>query len=227
MSCCTPDYKHRNFTKLLGLGLSRTGTTSVAHAWEALGIRQIHYPMDARTYYQLAEDNANLQVLWDYDALSDITTFPVWERLDKLWPGSKFVLTVRSRETWIPSLKAHWDRGGRPICEAARDVWPIGRLLLTKVFGQLDWDEEKFWEAHVNHMIRVRNYFADRPQDLLVMDVCDQHEGWEPLCKFLDLPVPDLPFPHVMKRAAAGTKESTAGFSPVDYQYPKPKEKPR
>ena len=33
------------------------------------------------------------------------------------------------------------------------------------------------------------------PKDqLLVFDV---REGWEPLCTFLDLPIPDIPFPNV------------------------------
>ena len=36
------------------------------------------------------------------------------------------------------------------------------------------------------------------PKDqLLVFDVS---EGWEPLCKFLDLPVPDVPFPNINDR---------------------------
>merc|ERR1719320_832366 len=32
------------------------------------------------------------------------------------------------------------------------------------------------------------------PHQLLVFDV---REGWEPLCKFLDVPVPDTPFPNI------------------------------
>ncbi len=36
------------------------------------------------------------------------------------------------------------------------------------------------------------------PERLLVFDV---KEGWEPLCKFLDVPVPDEPFPRVNDKA--------------------------
>ncbi len=36
------------------------------------------------------------------------------------------------------------------------------------------------------------------PDRLLVFDVT---QGWEPLCAFLDVPVPDEPFPHVNDRA--------------------------
>jgi hypothetical protein len=34
---------------------------------------------------------------------------------------------------------------------------------------------------------------AIAPERLLVFDVA---EGWEPLCRFLKVPVPDTPFPH-------------------------------
>ena len=36
------------------------------------------------------------------------------------------------------------------------------------------------------------------PERLLVFDVA---EGWEPLCRFLDVPVPDGSFPHKNKTA--------------------------
>jgi len=50
-------------------------------------------------------------------------------------------------------------------------------------------------------------------------------EGWEPLCQFLGVPVPDLPFPNVndtptmldriskIKRAVVGTWAVTAGLA--------------
>ena len=49
------------------------------------------------------------------------------------------------------------------------------------------------------HEAEVRRYFADRPSDLLVLDVTAA--GWEPLCEFLGLPVPDEPYPHTNRAA--------------------------
>ena len=40
----------------------------------------------------------------------------------------------------------------------------------------------------------MRSYFANRPEDLLVLDVT-AGDGWEPLCQFLGMPVPERPFP--------------------------------
>lgn len=44
---------------------------------------------------------------------------------------------------------------------------------------------------------------ATVPEDrLLVFDV---RQGWEPLCRFLDVPVPDEPFPHINDRIVVDT----------------------
>ena len=40
----------------------------------------------------------------------------------------------------------------------------------------------------------VKEYFRNRPDDLLVMNICGG-EGWEVLCLFLNKPIPSVPFP--------------------------------
>jgi hypothetical protein len=42
------------------------------------------------------------------------------------------------------------------------------------------------------------------PKDRLLLFQLD--EGWDPLCKFLDKPVPDIPFPRVNETAAVQEK---------------------
>ena len=39
--------------------------------------------------------------------------------------------------------------------------------------------------------------FQNAPKDKLLVYNCK--EGWEPLCKFLEVDVPDIPFPHKNK----------------------------
>ncbi len=41
----------------------------------------------------------------------------------------------------------------------------------------------------------MRGHFAERPGDLLVIDICGGDTRWEPLCKFLGVDVPTIPFP--------------------------------
>ncbi|MBU1849693.1 MAG: hypothetical protein KKH40_03100, partial [Nanoarchaeota archaeon] len=54
-------------------------------------------------------------------------------------------------------------------------------------------------EEYYQHHEDVLSYFKNRPQDLLVINVC-AGDGWEKLCSFLKLPVPNKLFPHVNKK---------------------------
>ncbi len=64
------------------------------------------------------------------------------------------------------------------------------------VYGITGWSESRFAHLYDTHERNVRWYFRDRPEDLLVMNVFEG-DGWEQLCRFLDRPVPDVPFPNV------------------------------
>ena len=57
-------------------------------------------------------------------------------------------------------------------------------------------DTARLRYAYATHERNVREYFAGRPEDLLVMNVT-AGDGWELLCPFLGKPVPDFPFPHL------------------------------
>ena len=41
---------------------------------------------------------------------------------------------------------------------------------------------------------RIKEYFVDRPDDLLVIQICDG-EGWQKLCPFLGEKIPEESFP--------------------------------
>jgi hypothetical protein len=60
-------------------------------------------------------------------------------------------------------------------------------------------DREKFIAAYNRHHADVRRYFADRPGDLMEMNIIEG-DGWEKLCPFLGLQVPPTPFPHLNRR---------------------------
>ena len=74
-------------------------------------------------------------------------------------------------------------------------------------FGTAGWDRALFAETHRAHREEVESYFADRPGDLLVVDVT-RDDPWPALCTFLDVPVPGERFPHrnvrVPERSVAG-----------------------
>jgi hypothetical protein len=52
---------------------------------------------------------------------------------------------------------------------------------------------------YLSHIQEIRDYFKDRPDDLL--EICwENGDGWEKLANFLGKPVPQEPFPHRNKR---------------------------
>ena len=65
-------------------------------------------------------------------------------------------------------------------------------------FGTPMHNEEIYVERYRRHADEVRAYFQNRPQDLLEIS-WEKGEGWEKLCPFLGVPIPDTPFPHAGK----------------------------
>ena len=60
-------------------------------------------------------------------------------------------------------------------------------------------DKKKSKRRLEGHNKEVREYFKDRPNDLLVMNIC-AGDGWEKLCPFLDKNIPAGPFPYMHKK---------------------------
>lgn len=180
--------------KLFGLGLSKTGTSSLTDALNRLGVRAIHYPSDTRTYDELRAGRWRLSILEDYDAALDITVAPFYAQLDRAYPGSRFVLTVRDLATWLRSAEVHW-RLMMDWWHAYPDFKRFHEFIGVATYGTVEFERDRFAYVYETHERNVREYFRDRPGDLLVLDVCGG-DGWEPLCRFLGVPAPEEPFPH-------------------------------
>jgi hypothetical protein len=169
--------------KIFGLGLSKTGTTSLHHAFRQLGLQSIHFP-------KMPEIFAG-QFGWmdKYDAASDTPIVPFYPQLDAAYPGAKFILTVRNVEDWLKSVENWWAGAENPNEYALRV-----RIL---VFGVHTFHAGRMRYVYEKHLADVQEYFKDRPDDLLTMNICEG-DGWEKLCPFLNKAVPDRPFPFVV-----------------------------
>lgn len=169
--------------KVFGVGLSRTGTTSLTKALRMLGYRTVHFPTSDE---QIAR----------HDAATDASVAYRFEELDRAYPGSKFILTVRDEEAWLRSYQQFRDQQTR----IGRD-WPMmrqARAVRLAVYGTEEFDRERWRAGYRRHNQRVLEYFANRPGDLLVMDIT-RGDGWEKLCPFLGKPIPNAPFPFANK----------------------------
>jgi hypothetical protein len=170
--------------KVFGIGAAKTGTTSLGAALRQLGFA--HRSWDERLSRECYEAGDFEPIFAAAERFESFDDGP-WNRgefyraLDRRFPGSRFVLTVREPARWLASYERHFGgREGRRYGEAER-----ARLL----------------EGFARRNAGVLDYFAGRPGDLLVLDVC-AGQGWPELCAFLGLPAPSLPFPH--ENAGAG-----------------------
>lgn len=188
--------------KVFGLGLSRTGTKSLTVALHLLGFNVAHYPTDQESFAAMARGDGRFPLLEHYDGLTDIVTIPFLAELDALYPGSRFVLTVRAKEDWLGSMEEHW-RGKSLVIPGYEDTsaMRVRGLLRAAVFGCYEFNQERLARIYDDHFARVCAYFGDRPEDLLILDIVGG-EGWEKLAPFLGYAPPDVPFPYAPTQVA-------------------------
>ena len=172
--------------KIFCIGLNKTGTSSLHTALQALGFRSLHLggPDVPRLIKQASDEGRPLaDDLGDYDAFSDIWRLSErFDELDQQYPGSKFILTMRDLDAWLDSRRRHVERN---VVNKAKGLYSGGFVHV---------EVEEWTRQYHEHHARVLEYFAGRPDDLLVMDVA-RGDGYEQLCPFLGVEVPAEPFP--------------------------------
>jgi hypothetical protein len=173
--------------KIFGIGLSKTGTTSLASALEILGYRTRDYP-GLSTYAPGDLASIDPLVLAQNEALTDTPIPSFYRELDQRYPGAKFILTVRDMDGWLLSCKKQFT-----VRHAEKQNDANNRLFLD-LYGTSVFDEELFRRGYQRFVEGVMAHFKGRPQDLLVLDVA-AGQGWGELCTFLGKPVPEIPFP--------------------------------
>jgi hypothetical protein len=187
-------------SKIFGIGLSRTGTKSLTLALNMLGFKVAHYPDDEITLKELMAGKYNFSLLKDFDGITDITVAPYYAQLDKLFPDSKFILTIRDKESWLRSVEAHF---GKPVFEGTpsnENTMRLRRLLRVATYGSYSFNEERFSYIYDLHYKNVNEYFKWRPESLLIINIFEG-EGWDKLCPFLKEPILDKPFPLMSKKS--------------------------
>ena len=161
-------------SKVFGIGLAKTGTTSLNDAFAILGIASIGCPADIASIRR-------------FDAATDGLVADRIEELDRTFPNSKFIYTTRERGSWLGSYTRYLGRKKSPM--------PGHQEMVRRLYGTTGVDEKTLLEAYDRHEQHVFEYFRDRPDDLLVLNICGGEADWETLCAFLGVPVPDEPFP--------------------------------
>jgi O-antigen biosynthesis protein len=187
--------------KIFCIGLNKTGTSSLHQALQTLGFRSLHLGgPEVPVGIKRATDEGRglVEYLGDYDAFSDIWRLSErFELLDRQYPGSKFILTIRDLDGWLESRRQHVQRN---VLRKAQGHYSGGFLTV---------DIERWTHEFDEHHARVLDYFTDRPDDLLVMNVA-RGDGYELLCPFLGVDVPAAPFPWSNRGADWRPRATTA-----------------
>jgi hypothetical protein len=209
--------------QVIGAGFGRTGTTSLKAALEQLGFAKCHHMQEVAKsraqvgFWQRLADGR--EVDWDevfegFQSSCDWPSCTYWQELSERYPEAKIILSVRDEERWYDS--------------AMQTIYPATHLLpgwlqaLVPPLGRLNrmiratvWDgtfDGRFDDRE--HALRIyRDHNADVvakvPAERLL--VFEARDGWEPLCRFLGVPVPDSAYPHLndaaqIRRLIAGAR---------------------
>jgi hypothetical protein len=180
--------------KVVGIGLPKTGTTSLGYCLRRFGFKHQTFDMDLAVKVKRNQVDEVLREAEKHESFEDWPWFLLYREFDQKFPNTKFILTLRKdTATYVTSLKGHHERQGIRNKDFIKPYW------WDEVFGvePADWDYEKSAQRYENHNRSVLEYFAGRiDKDLLV--VCwEKGDGWAELSRFLNRRAPDEPFPHL------------------------------
>ncbi len=192
-------YISNETVKVFGIGLSRTGTSSLNRALSILGYRAFHWRFHPENRLLRLED------AYFCDAITDINAAFTFETLYHVFPRSKFIYTVRSHDAWAKSVSEHYNAAtpaalkrrlnNMPV--SASPVFEQNSVLYRAIHDALYTAHASWTNAYKAHDVRVRRFFDDRRERLLEFDLFERNDGWPELCAFLERPAPAEPFPMI------------------------------
>jgi hypothetical protein len=169
--------------KIFGIGLSRTGTTSLTAALQVLGYSAVHNPK-------------TIGEIQDHDAATDTVIATGYKFLDLMFPDSKFILTVRNETDWAVSMVQYWKKH-----MVAQDMFH--EQLHRGLYGLPHIQSiECLLERYRQHNDEASHYFSGYwGAGRFLRLYTGERMGWKELCTFLGKPVPDVPYPHLNRLA--------------------------
>lgn len=203
--------------KVIGAGLPRTATTTQKLALEMLGLGPCYHMRDLmenlEEHLPLWEQARDGRADWEriFDGYRSEVDWPgsfFWRELMDVYPDAKILLSVRDAESWERSMRdTIWsiyfgDSVMHHMARARYQVDPQWRrwydLMVTMCWTgrgafagsyaerQQLMDAMERWNDEVTATVPAERLLAWHPKD-----------GWEPLCEFLEVDVPDEPLPNV------------------------------
>jgi hypothetical protein len=207
--------------KVFCIGLSRTGTTSLCDALSVLGLNTLHFSLGVFVNQKVINDELifipvrklNLFRKWrrkkeiehikntfdfdifdKYHAFGDLPIPLFFKQLDQKYPNSKFIYTYRNEDKWLKSMK--W-----LFCEGAVQ-WRHGLIndeIKYAAYGCFKYDEKNLIKSYREHHADVIDYFKNKPESLLFLDLDKESLTFKAICDFIGVKLPNVPFPVLNK----------------------------
>lgn len=195
--------------KVIGAGLSRTGTHSLHAALEVLGMRSVHFDEERlNDILDGSEPHPNFRRYDDVDAVVDLPASLFVRELAEAYPEAKVILTVRDPDEWWRGIQRHFELNyvpnerllrhrltqklGIPYAEAPRKTFR--RALRQYAYGSTTASEYLYKKRFDDHNRLVQAVIP--PERLLVIDIT-KGDGWQKICPFLGYDTVTTPFPHL------------------------------
>lgn len=190
--------------KVIGAGFGRNGTLSLKLALEQLGFDKCYHMMtldqdkdEDLAWLALSRgENVDFDVLFQgYQASVDWPSCNFWREQMAAYPEAKVILSERDPQRWYESVM----NTIYPASAAMKDVQDPLMQRRSRMVFELIWDglfdgrmsdRDHVIDVYLKHNQQVKDEVP--PEKLLVFE---SSIGWEPLCEFLEVPVPETPYP--------------------------------
>lgn len=201
--------------KIIGSGLGRTGTYSLKLALEHLGFGKCYHMTElfqnpeGVTHFRQAEKGITVdwdKLFTDYNSAVDYPVARYFKQISDYYKEAKVIHTYRDPAQWYESARQTIFMANNlplkrflkftmhfPFRKEIRKRFPVfmyNRNLMELEFGKNLRDIKHVINKFERHTDNVIKHISS--QRLLIFNAS---EGWEPLCRFLNVPVPAENFP--------------------------------
>jgi hypothetical protein len=209
--------------KVFGIGLSRTGTTSLNSCLNVLGFNSKHWMINKKIIDWVD--------IFNFNGLTDTPISFQFESIYYAFPKAKFIYTIRDSDSWGKSVERHfhWIRDFNHFKDICNNGVPKESIVNSEYWRAIHlnlYANYSSWlEAYEAHDARVKNFFQGcKKSNLLKIDLTTNlttnKQKWIAILEFLELDlssIPMMPFPRKNVKNSLQNKETNFFTEPKDY----------